>query len=557
MTESRKLILSVIIFFALTAYVATYVPLHSDDFHYMLKGLSFDAEMKSYTTWSGRVVSDMLSPLLLNYFTPRTIGILNAMCLVSLIMMISALPGLLFNSSKPTWFSFSIIFVLYWVSNPSLGETTFWIVGASNYLWNNFFILLYLCTLAKLSKNSVINCLSAFLLGCIAGCSNENMAPIVVIVSLTYAAYSFKSRKLVFPVLGLVGSLLGAAILLLSPGSASRAATFTEWQTTPLIFKVIDFMTNKLEHALSAYWFVYLIVLVMIVVRPPLTADHQRRNSLILSVVFLGLGFLSNVAFMFSPVMPDRSLNGGLVLTLISVSFLLYSYETDSNSWKKTKFITMSFCIPLFILSHYLFTSSVIANYYQSKFRNEIIKKNKESGNVVINIPSLYFTQTLKKSDALNSADGKGPMSTLNGIKDLTYTFPDFDYSQIRRASYFEGEKVVTDGLYIQKIYFYRDNSISPYKLIVQFNKPLSSIGGNQVYLHILMKNGVSLGADIGNVSYKIDGKEYAKSHLGFYTPDDIVSFTFGVYTMPGVKVISENTVGISEMKRVDIKGWN
>ena len=173
-----------------------------------------------------------------------------------------------------------------------------------------------------------------------------------------------------------------------------------------------------------------------------------------------------------------------------------------------------------------------------------------------INIPSLYFTQTPNRSDTLNSADGKGPMAILNGVKDLTYTFPDFDYSRIRRSSYFEGDKLVIDGLYIQRIYFYRDSIISPYKLIVQFNKPLSSIGSNQVYMHINMKDGTSLGADIGNVSYMIDEKNYAKSHLGFYNPSDIVSFTFGVYTLPEVKAISENTVKVSDFNKVIVKSW-
>lgn len=557
MPEAQKLILAVLIFFALTAYTATHVPLHSDDFHYMLKGLSFDAEMKSYTTWSGRVISDMLSPLLLNLFSAKTIGYINAACLVSLIMMIAAFPGILLRSSRTTWFSFSILFMLYWVSNPSLGETTFWIVGASNYLWNNFFTMLYLCLLAKLDKNTPLSILAAFILGCVSGCSNENMAPIVIIISLAYAAYSIYSRHIIFPVFGLFGAILGASILLLSPGSALRASTFTEWTSTPLVFKIIDFFSNKLEHALSAYWFVYLLVLVLILVKARSSTVQQNKSNLHLALIFLVLGFLSNAAFMFSPVMPDRSLNGGLVLTLISVSFILTYYDIEGQLDNIPKFIALVICVPLFTLSYYLFTTSVIANYYQSKYRIDIINKNKESGFVVVNIPSLYFTQTLNKSDTLNSADGKGPMSILNGVKSLTYTFPDFDYSRIRRSSYFEGDKLVINGLYIKKIYFYRDNVLSPYKLIIQFNKPLSSIGDNQVYMHIKMKDGTSLGADIGNVSYVIDENNYAKSHIGYYKPDDIVSFTFGVYTLPGVKVISENSVNATDFKKVIVKNWN
>lgn len=557
MSNNKKLIFCLLIFFILTAYTSMHVPLHSDDFHYLLKGISIDSEIKSYMTWSGRVVADMLSPLLLNFLPVKLIGILNAACIVTLILLISMFPNLLFKEGETSYLTFSILFMLYWIANPSLGETSFWIVGSVNYLWTNLFTLAFFCFMVKQEKDNFWVYISSLVLGFLSGCANENTAPIITFITITFSLYAFRTRKLKFGFAGLLGNLIGASILLLSPGSSLRAASFTEWKVMPLKFKIFDFASNSFEHSLEVYWAIFIIVAIfMIIASLSVNISHSTKH-LKFSLLFLIIAILSNCAFALSPIMPDRSLNGGLVFMLISTSFIFSSIKSDTPGIKSALHICIWLCLPFYALSYYLFTNSVIANYYQSKIRNDMINNQKNAEKNVVNIPSLYFTHVLKKSDPLNSADGKGPMATLFGVKDITYTFPDFDYSQIRRASYFEGKQTVYKDLKIERIYFYRENLLSGYKLIVQFNQPLSTIGEDKVFLHIKMKDQVSLGADIGNKSFFIDGKNLAKSRLGFYNPNDISSLTFGVYTLPDVKVVSEQTANISDFKMVQIKKFH
>lgn len=62
---SQVFIASLAVCFVLTLLVALKTPMHSDDYLYALKGLSFESHYKHYIKWSGRVVSDYISPALL------------------------------------------------------------------------------------------------------------------------------------------------------------------------------------------------------------------------------------------------------------------------------------------------------------------------------------------------------------------------------------------------------------------------------------------------------------------------------------------------------------
>ncbi|WP_366543688.1 DUF6056 family protein, partial [Salmonella enterica] len=78
---------------------------------------------------------------------------------------------------------------------------------------------------------------------------------------------------------------------------------------------------------------------------------------------------IANCAFALSPSIPDRALNGSLILTLISASFVFSSINIDDITGKILKIAILSFCTPIFLLSYYLFTNSLFANYYQSQIR--------------------------------------------------------------------------------------------------------------------------------------------------------------------------------------------
>lgn len=97
-----------------------------------------------YFDWSGRLLTDFSSRIILQLPT-FVIALIKTVSLLIVLYLIVRLPQKLlkFDNSKFV-ISYLLIFLTYWLCNPNLGQTTFWLVGASNYLFTNLWILLYL-----------------------------------------------------------------------------------------------------------------------------------------------------------------------------------------------------------------------------------------------------------------------------------------------------------------------------------------------------------------------------------------------------------------------------
>ncbi|EFI6399953.1 hypothetical protein GTO97_25475 [Escherichia coli] len=67
-------------------------------------------------------------------------AIANSLALTSSVYLIFLIGSSAGEINKFDCIKILTIFMLYWVSNTNLGQTTFWIVGSANYLWTNMFI---------------------------------------------------------------------------------------------------------------------------------------------------------------------------------------------------------------------------------------------------------------------------------------------------------------------------------------------------------------------------------------------------------------------------------
>src|SRR5690606_37954067 len=110
--------------------------------------------------------------------------------------------------------------------------------------------------------------------------------------------------------------------------------------------------------------------------------------------VFFAGALAANCAFLFAPGIPARSNNGALILTLISMSFIISS-SIRHSSWQNKAALSpvLLMCLFYFIPSYLFLTNTWIVGDRQAQIRNEIIKNNLDNGVKNFNIPDFEFTK--------------------------------------------------------------------------------------------------------------------------------------------------------------------
>lgn len=411
-TKNKKILAVILIAFLIILVPNWFMPFVSDDsFYYLIPGDQgfianlINTSVDHYLTWSGRLLTDVESRLMLQLpFFMR--AILKSAILISLLSMIAILPNLILkrNTSKQFIPTFVALFVIYWVCNPNLGQTTFWNVGSSNYLFTNFWIVLYLTLAFYLfnKQSSVLKSLPLMLIAFAAGLSNENTAPVIVLFSLAMIVFAYyKKRYISYPWLfGLFGNLAGAAILILSPGSKARLSTSPDFVEESLSLKVYNFISGgTYTYTFENYGFLFLIFVTLLLVK--LIQSKYDKKYLFLAAIFFLMAIIANAAFVMSPELPIRSLQGAFVFFLISFVFLLHdclSYISSKYD-KSSILILFSAVTILFTVSYALMVHSIYLANKESQIRAQAVLTARSKKADTVNIPSWYVSSLLRPNN--------------------------------------------------------------------------------------------------------------------------------------------------------------
>lgn len=393
--------------FAVLAVMATWAiywltPMISDDFNYANKGIAWTSIKQHYLQWSGRLVSDTLSSAMLTLAPGWLKATLNTAALFGLITVLTALGAQLAGRAlRPSLLL--LVFTLYWLVNPHLGQTTFWLVGAANYLWPNLFnfgfVLAFIYYLQK-GKPSVITGLALCLLGLLAGCSNENTG----IISWCLLAYlglrhfqrtgSLGSWHLVW----LLCMGLGVAVLVLAPGNQVRAEVFAHWYDQPLLWRIGEHFGRRFPDALLRYWGVILVMLVWRFAIGPASSESVRRAMWLL----IGASLLANAILVLAPNIPKRSLNGGLMYLLVALS--IYGHDLLAQGQRaipmqRNLLVTLGACGTLWLVSSGLMLRSYHGTWEQDQVRRAILADAHKHQRHHVKLPKYFFLPTLRSRD--------------------------------------------------------------------------------------------------------------------------------------------------------------
>ena len=231
----KKTILILIGTFLFMLLLNTLMPLHRDDYEYMLvwgtnRHIASFADVgeslwRHYMTHGGRMVA--YAPYLtLLWMGKPWFNLANALVYTLFLVMLcmhAARTTHVFRESR----LFLAAFVLMWLSFPHYGEVVVWAAGAVGYLWMGFvvslFLLPYNVYAAGKMQLRAAWVIPMFILGILAGWSMENLGVTVVTFSFLYSVWMWRKKLFsLWMASGAAGAFLGLCGLLLAPGNFVR-----------------------------------------------------------------------------------------------------------------------------------------------------------------------------------------------------------------------------------------------------------------------------------------------------------------------------------------------
>ena len=252
---------------------------------------------------------------------------INSMALLVLLVNFSLIPSLMNgvnsitkNHSIILWFSF----FMYWLCNPNLGQTSFWLVGSVNYLWPLMWLSSYMASFFKLLNDGSYTYKNLFflcVLGFFAGLSNEATGASTVFFTILFffvhpkvkwkkslRAFGFSSGSIpkninIIFAAGFLSSLAGFILLVLAPGNYIRLSKeFPDWLHMPFVDKVLLHLTWRIPVAIGQFWFGFSIIGILILVLTCVIYNSEKikiivYNCYIISMSLLGISTLSTLLY--------------------------------------------------------------------------------------------------------------------------------------------------------------------------------------------------------------------------------------------------------------------
>ncbi len=466
-----SILLTFILFFSLEFYT----PFHSDDFSYGQMGLSLDKHFNHYMSWSGRVVADYASALILSLYNYHIIkSIIISLFSTSLCFLIIAIACKISNTPI-SWLKFIIIVGLYWVSNPTIGQINFWVVGACNYLVTTTIVafLIYLFVTFKSAINHKLLPF-IFIIATLAGCSNENMGiTLFFIILLIFIFYKKQNNNIDYALLItiLIGISIGSLILILAPGNFNRlnGEIFNEWNNLNLFEKLREHFHRSIK-----YFKIFKISLIFYLVNIIFLIINKQYQKILLSFIFLSASFFSLAIMVGSPYLPDRSFSGIFFFLLVAISCSI-----EPQLYKKSCRIIFNICLfCIFILFLEIYTWMFVS-YQTTKTQEDIrnshilYEKLEKGNNAIPTIPNYYFIKLRKPSNKFDLYHSPSQAKWYD-VKNINLQEVNYDYSIIKtghKISFINKTSYKISNAYYKDYLLCRKGS-----LIIESDQPLPQI---------------------------------------------------------------------------------
>lgn len=418
-----------------------YTPLYADDYSYSFSFSTgermesiaqiIDSQIGHYQNTNGRIITHSLAQVFLlagdNVF--NFTNVIFFLILLYLIYFHACGSFKNFSIEK-----FSMVAMLLFISCPAFGQSFLWITGSANYLYGILIILFVLLPYRQQANGrtdtypllfELIAAIVYFLLGVIAGWTNENTSVAMIVMMIGYIVFfHIKSIKIhLWNITGCVGGIVGCILMLSSPGTASRldlaggSGGIISWLKR-IVFYSCDTFVN-LQFAILL--FVILSALYIYQKRSQLIKSSLKEASILFvecGVTFIYLlGFLASVYSMIvSPQFPARAWSGPVVIFLTLLISLSTLVDMSDFNVKLGKKIAIGFILILCVSTYvnaFFELKNIDAVYYDRVAAIEAAVSFNEDR---VEIPNIYGRSgysCYSVSGDLNSDSSKWPNTAI------------------------------------------------------------------------------------------------------------------------------------------------
>ncbi|GAB1401394.1 hypothetical protein MASR1M68_03050 [Elusimicrobiota bacterium] len=393
MYNKKNHIIFYLFLFVITVYVALmsfFKPLTMDDFFYSnaTSGKFIDIlkfYFESYLSWGPRI-GTLFTLFFLSFFK-EIFPFINSAIQISIVFcMHYIVTGKRINpGNSRDLFLFMILSVMF-LFNVTGGQTLFWISGVANYSFTILIFFIFLIFFRPLIdgrtvvNDNLMSQISIFILGFVVGMSNENIAPVSVLVILAVFIFC-KLNKIQIPkwmFFALAGNFIGLLVLLGAPGSYKRMASVTDFSMTNIFIKLhlqetaqefletsflfkLKFVPLRIgKFIVLSFGLPIFIIIISIFAMVKNNLNIEHRKNIYLSLFFILTSFLLVSILCFAPKPSIRAYFSPLLITFISFSFLLL-YITDNF----TKKIQTYLILGIILITALLMSVKIIPSFYQ------------------------------------------------------------------------------------------------------------------------------------------------------------------------------------------------
>lgn len=539
LVKNKIFSLSSFVIFMLIIGPSLKIPLHSDDYSYFLQGISLEAKYKHYMEWSGRVITDFISSFLLTQFSRGVYSAINSLAFLVMLIFVSLIPTALKERSekfRPSSLALWFVFFIYWLGNPSLGQTSFWVVGSANYLWPIMWASIYIFSILYLinrkTSHRVFDFMLVWVLALFSGLSNESVSISIVLFTLILF-YFFPERKNIILV-ALSSAVLGACALILAPGNFKRSAhpEFEQWHQSGFFDQLHIHLTQRLPASLS-YIALGIFCIVGLLVLSVFIKNSLSNRERAFSITFVGLSFFSVLGYVAAPYVPPRAANTAVFFLLPVASILAFSvYAKPVIGSRIISGIALFSLLAVFLPSYGMFYKTMSYTHIQGEIREKVIDEALEKKEEIAYIPDWYFVRPFKETDNIE-LHRSGAMPAYYGIDRIEWVPARFNYAQLVLADKFLINKSLNDELRVNYLYKYNDGGRE--YIILEFNRNPSDFcapGESFLYFHAYIEGGegfINIDTHLGSFT-RIGNLFYYSFALGDVMRDKVERINFGFY---------------------------